>query len=475
MREANRTTALKGKPLAMVGPEIRVGQEAPDFRLLATDLSEVRLSHSRGRIRLFSAVQSLDTAVCDLQIKRFEAEGSKFRDVIIYAISMDLPFAQARYCGLHDITNLKTLSDHREASFGRAYGVLIEELLFLVGPGLEITKEADTEVSKVGDTINYMVEVTNTGDVHLEVVVTDSLVGELFNDILAASDSETFEYPYVVQEGDPDPLVNNATAVGTLEYLGLPNIIEAAASLELDLVEPCIDIEKTCDPSTGAVGDIITYTIIIANTGDVDLENVTVTDILMGDLSAFLVDYLAVGESDTQNFDRALEDADPNPLVNIARVDATVIILGNEVWDDDYCEVTIEEDFEGLTPGFWKANAEHWDAVAWGCTGYSPDDLFSDVFGRTITVRARGRNTITNPTLLEALNANGGGINALARHAVAALLNAAHPDINYPADVAYVIAATQDAIDSGDYEAQKDEFEMWNELGGGIDTHGNPI
>jgi hypothetical protein len=137
-------------------------------------------------------------------------------------------------------------------------------------------------------------------------------------------------------------------------------------------------------------------------------------------------------------------------------------------------EVTIEE-FEGLTPGFWKANAEHWDAVAWGPTGYSPDDLFSDVFGRTITVRARGRNTITNPTLLEALNANGGGINALARHAVAALLNAAHPDINYPADVAYVIAATQAAIDSGDYEAQKDEFEMWNELGGGIDMHGNPI
>jgi thiol peroxidase len=69
--------------------------------------------------------------VCDLQTQRFEEEAAKFKDVVIYAISMDLPFAQARYCGAHDISNLKTLSDHREASFGHAYGVLIEELRLL--------------------------------------------------------------------------------------------------------------------------------------------------------------------------------------------------------------------------------------------------------------------------------------------------------------------------------------------------------
>jgi thiol peroxidase len=126
-----RTTTIKGKPLTLLGPEIKAGQKAPAFKLLATDLSEVQLSQSRGKVRLLSVVHSLDTNVCDLQTQRFEEEAAKFKDIVIYAISMDLPFAQARYCGAHDINNLKTLSDHREASFGRAYGVLIEELRLL--------------------------------------------------------------------------------------------------------------------------------------------------------------------------------------------------------------------------------------------------------------------------------------------------------------------------------------------------------
>jgi thiol peroxidase len=126
-----RTVTLKGKPLTLSGPEIRVGQKAPDFKLLAVDFTEVQLSQSRGKVRLLSVVHSLDTSVCDLQTQRFEEETTKFKDVVIYTISMDLPFAQARYCGAHDVKNLQTLSDHREASFGRAYGVLIEELRLL--------------------------------------------------------------------------------------------------------------------------------------------------------------------------------------------------------------------------------------------------------------------------------------------------------------------------------------------------------
>jgi thiol peroxidase len=131
MAEAERTTNLKGKPMALAGSEIKVGQKAPPFKLVAIDLSEVELSQSRGKVRLLSVVHSLDTGVCDLQTQRFEAEASRFKDVVIYTISMDLPFAQARYCGAHNITNLKTLSDHREASFGLAYGVLIEKLRLL--------------------------------------------------------------------------------------------------------------------------------------------------------------------------------------------------------------------------------------------------------------------------------------------------------------------------------------------------------
>jgi uncharacterized repeat protein (TIGR01451 family) len=351
----------------------------------------------------------------------------------------------------------------------------------LVHPDIAIEKTADTAVSKAGDTVNYTIEVFNTGDVELiNVEVTDSLAAAspwVIASILPG-DSEVINFAYVVQEGDPDPLVNTATATGYLD--GLDNVIgPVEASVSTPLVHPAIQIVKECDPDSGSVGDIITYTITITNTGDVDLENVTVWDSLLGDLSASFVDYLAVGDSDTQMFDRAIEAGDVSPLVNTARVDATVIVLGNEVWDEDSCEVIIEEEeeFQGCTPGFWKNNADKWDAVAWVPTGYSPDDSFSSVFGVVIEIRAGGRNTITDPTLLEALGATGGGINALARAATAALLNAAHPDINYPTTEAEVIAAVQAAIADGD-EAIKmlaEELDMYNNAGCSIDMHGNII
>ena len=129
--ESKRTVMIKGKPFTLIGPEIKVGQKAPDFKMLTIDSTNVDLSQSKGKVRLLSIVHSLDTDVCDLQTQRFEQEAAKFKDVVIYAVSMDLPFAQARYCGAHNIKNLKTLSDHREASFGHAYGVLIEELRLL--------------------------------------------------------------------------------------------------------------------------------------------------------------------------------------------------------------------------------------------------------------------------------------------------------------------------------------------------------
>lgn len=131
MRETKRSVTLQGKPVALIGTEIAVGQKAPNFRLIAPDMSEVALSQTKGKIRLLSVVHSLDTPVCDLQTQQFESEAGKYKNVAIYTISMDLPFAQARYCGAHDIKNLQTLSDYREASFGMAYGVLIKELRLL--------------------------------------------------------------------------------------------------------------------------------------------------------------------------------------------------------------------------------------------------------------------------------------------------------------------------------------------------------
>lgn len=126
-----RTVTIGGGPYTLEGPELKVGHEAPNFELIGIDMNEVTLSDSKGKVRLLSVVHSLDTPVCDLQTQRFEQEAGKFTDVIIYTISMDLPFAQARYCGAHNVSNLKTLSDYRDASFGRAYGVLIKELRLL--------------------------------------------------------------------------------------------------------------------------------------------------------------------------------------------------------------------------------------------------------------------------------------------------------------------------------------------------------
>ena len=129
-KEPERTgvVTMKGQPITLIGNEIRIGQKAPDFIVTATDLSEARLGGFKGRIKLIASVPSLDTPVCDLQIHRFNDEASRIsKDAVIIFVSMDLPFAQKRFCGAEGITNIKTLSDHRLADFGVNYGVLIKE------------------------------------------------------------------------------------------------------------------------------------------------------------------------------------------------------------------------------------------------------------------------------------------------------------------------------------------------------------
>jgi thiol peroxidase len=121
-------TTFKGNPLTLIGAEVKVGQKAPDFTALAGDLTSVTLANSKGKTRLLIAVPSLDTPVCDAETRRFNEEAAKMPGVEVLVISMDLPFAQGRFCQTAGIKNLKTLSDHRDASFGIAYGTLIKEL-----------------------------------------------------------------------------------------------------------------------------------------------------------------------------------------------------------------------------------------------------------------------------------------------------------------------------------------------------------
>ena len=123
---------MKGNPVTLLGNEVKVGQSAPNATLVANDLSNFELSSLKGKKVILSVVPSLDTGICDLQTKRFNQEASKLgADVVILTVSMDLPFAQKRWCGAAGVDKLKTLSDHRDAAFGQAYGVLIKGLRLL--------------------------------------------------------------------------------------------------------------------------------------------------------------------------------------------------------------------------------------------------------------------------------------------------------------------------------------------------------
>lgn len=122
---------FKGNPVTLLGNEAKVGEKAPNFKVLANDMSEVTLADSKGQVRLLSVVPSIDTGVCDAQTRRFNEEASKLGNVKILTVSVDLPFAQKRWCAAAGIENVQTVSDHRDLSFGEAYGVAIQELRLL--------------------------------------------------------------------------------------------------------------------------------------------------------------------------------------------------------------------------------------------------------------------------------------------------------------------------------------------------------
>ncbi len=121
-----------GNPLTLTGNEVSVGDPAPDCVLLDNNLAPVSLSSFRGKVCILCSVPSLDTPVCETETKKFNEQAGRLgKDVVVLTISMDLPFAQKRWCAAAGVDHVQTLSDHREASFGMAYGVLIKELRLL--------------------------------------------------------------------------------------------------------------------------------------------------------------------------------------------------------------------------------------------------------------------------------------------------------------------------------------------------------
>src|SRR6185369_9067470 len=154
MERAGATT-LRGNPLTVVGPELKPGDKAPDFTAVDDSLKELDMAGTGSGVRIFSVVPSLDTPVCDAQTRRFNEEAGKLPDVKIYTFSMDLPFAQKRWCGAFGIDHVKMVSDHPDASFGQAYGTLIKDL--------RIMSRAIFVVDK-NNTIRYVEYVKEVGE-----------------------------------------------------------------------------------------------------------------------------------------------------------------------------------------------------------------------------------------------------------------------------------------------------------------------
>ena len=132
MSEKTGIITFKGNPMTLLGAALTVGDAAPDFTVVDNGLAATSLATFAGKVKIISAVPSLDTPVCDTETRRFNQEAASLPgDVVVLTISLDLPFAQKRWCGAAGIDSVSTLSDYRERSFGLGYGVLIKELLLL--------------------------------------------------------------------------------------------------------------------------------------------------------------------------------------------------------------------------------------------------------------------------------------------------------------------------------------------------------
>ena len=167
MEKRTGVVTFAGNPITLVGPEIKVGQQAPDFTVLSNDKT---LKDYEGKVKVISVVPSLDTGVCDAQTRWFNQDATGLSDdVVVLTISMDLPFAQKRWCGAAGVDKVETLSDHKDASFGTNYGFLIEELRLLSRGVVVINK--DNKVTYV----EYVPEVTQAVnfDAALEAIKAD--------------------------------------------------------------------------------------------------------------------------------------------------------------------------------------------------------------------------------------------------------------------------------------------------------------
>lgn len=159
---------FQGNPLTLVGTPIKVGDVFPDFTVTKNDLSDLTLAETSG-VRIFLAVPSVDTPVCDLEVMTFNKRVSEIPGVSVYTISMDLPFAQARWCGANAVEAVMTASDYKDRTFAQATGTLIEELALLTRAAFVV--DANGKVAHV----EYLEEITEQPDFDTILAAAKSL------------------------------------------------------------------------------------------------------------------------------------------------------------------------------------------------------------------------------------------------------------------------------------------------------------
>ncbi|PTN07390.1 thiol peroxidase [Mangrovibacterium marinum] len=170
MKETTGKITFKGGPLTLLGEPVQVGQKAPDFTVLGADLSPVQLSDYDGKVRILALYPSIDTGVCQLQNKRFNAEADKLDGAVVLSISCDLPFAQSRFCAAEGLDKVITLSDHKDVDFGLKYGFLIKELRLLTRGTIIIDQQGTIQY------VEICPEVTDEPDYETALAVVKKLI-----------------------------------------------------------------------------------------------------------------------------------------------------------------------------------------------------------------------------------------------------------------------------------------------------------
>jgi uncharacterized repeat protein (TIGR01451 family) len=400
-----------------------------------------------------------------------------------------------------DVDDCGTIDNTVEATgnfqLGEVDPISADASVAVVCPDWEITKTPDADKVEAGDTINYTVNLSNTGSADITgVVVNDALISltrEADNpgnddDTLEPGETWVFSGSYVTTEQDCAEGVDNTVTADGATQLGDLDQISADASV--DVLCPDWEITKVADVDTASPGDTINYTVELSNTGDTDITGVVVNDALISltreaDNPGNDDDTLEPGETWVFSGSYVVTEEDCAEGVNNTVTANGAIQLRDldEISANESVEVECET-FEGLTPGFWKANWIQWGGGAW--VDELGTDKFNTVFNTNISVSLDRKQTASDPTLIQALSATGGvnyqkGVfDALARHCVAGKLNAENPDVNYFLSASEVIQACHDAITTNDavidgthYTAAtlKDLLDSNNNLGADISQH----